>query len=273
MTAKVINLGKTCMKSLVTLYLCLTFLSVPFLRAHAKAQIEPPSCTLQPAFTGTIKNFTPAHTIILNDGRHLKLANIKLASAISSDQLEKHLKGKNIIYYASGRTTDRHNRFLAHIMVHDGPTNKWLQDDLVKQGQAIPFATTHNYRCMKELLKSEKQAKTKSLGEWADGKGFKVYNADDVSLLNQEPQGKFIIVSGKVHKVARFGKNTFINFSADWRKDFTILIETRLLNRKTMTWPNLKKLIGQRVQVRGWLDHWNGPMIRLEIPSMFQTNP
>jgi len=239
----------------------------------AQAQTEPPSCVLQPAFTGTIKQFTQAHTVILNDGRHLKLANIKLANASAYEHLAKQLKSQNITFYASGRTKDRHNRILAHIIIHDGLMNRWLQDALVKQGQAIPFATTHNDRCMDHLIKIEKQAKAKKSGVWADGKSLMIYNANDVALLNQEPQGKFIIVSGKVHNVARFGKNTYINFSPNWRKDFTILIETRLLKRKTMSWPNLKKLIGQEVEVRGWLDHWNGPMIRLETPSMFQTSP
>jgi hypothetical protein len=54
----------------------------------------------------------------------------------------------------------------------------------------------------------------------------------------------------------------YINFGADWRKDFTVSIRRRDLRDFRKAWgERLKKLEGKAVRVRGWLRLRNGPMI------------
>lgn len=237
------------------------------------AKESKPTCALLPKLTGVIKAITPQNTFLLEGGQELVLANVKTAHSFAHTSLFNQMLNRPISYYSSGRIKDRHNRFLAQITNINSTNTQpfWLQAELIKNGLAMAYATPQNTACLPELLQHERIARKARRGEWAEGKTLKVYQATDIKQLNQIPQGKFLLVTGRVTDIGRSGQNSFINFSSDWKKDFTILIEKRLLQRKTLNWPKLKSLIGKKILVRGWLDHWGGPMIRVHLPAMLEV--
>ena len=235
------------------------------------AQNNYPTCIFLPSQNGVVKQISKENNVILTNGQRLTLANIKLARGINKQELNHSFKGKKITYFSSGQKTDRHNRFISHIFTSRNGQQKWLQADLIRRGLETVYATAHNKRCFTTLLDMEQKARKAKLGEWKNDKSLRLYEAADVQTLNQHPQGNFVIVKGQIHSIGRSSNNTFINFDKNWRTDFTIVVASRLLKRKTLSWPHLKGLVGKQVIARGWLDHWNGPMIRMEIPEMLQV--
>ena len=246
-------------------------LSVFIPNSPSRAQDNYPVCVFHPGQSGIVKQVTKQNNIDLTNGHRLTLANIKLAHGINRQWLNKSLQGQKITYFFSGQKTDRHNRYISQIFINHNGQQKWLQADLILRGLATVYATDHNKRCFQLLEKKEQQARKQKQGEWQTGKRLRIYDEKNVQRLNQHPQGNFVIVKGQVQSIGRSSNNTFINFDKNWRTDFTIVIASKLLSRKTLTWPYLKGLVGKKVIARGWLDHWNGPMIRIEIPQMLQV--
>lgn len=244
------------------------FGSIPI--AHAADQ-KPP-CAKLPEDHGIIKQISTLNIITLEDGRKLTLANIKLSKENNQANANiKKLIGQRIMFYPSGRIKDRHNRLIVQVVTKRMQDQSWLQLNLVANGQAQVYALPNNRLCVKELLVAEKIARDAKRGEWADTGQFHIRKTGEVNILNKLPQGSFQIVSGTLFGVGGTAKNTYLNFSNDWSKDFTAVIKTSLLRRKSTTWPKLKTLIGKPIRIRGWLDHWNGPMIRLDSPEMLEV--
>lgn len=272
----------------ITLTIVLILLSSPLLHAEpnpspeyrdnfsqTEQQIAMPSCAQLPVETGQAKHISKLNIITLKDGRQLTITNVTISPLIKPEMISTLLSGSKITIAATGRTKDRHNRLMGQIMVNneDLVNNEpiWLQEYLLKKGYATAYSLPHNKLCVKELLAIEASARAASVGEWGQGKSFKVLSSNDLKSFRQLKQGSFQIVEGKLLKVARTGKNTYLNFTKNWRTDFTAIIHSNLLKRKDSQWPDLKALVGKKIRVRGWLDFWNGPMIRLETPEMLEV--
>ncbi len=234
------------------------------------AAASTPDCTSRPGLQGTIKTIERDLTIILTDETRLKLASIIMKDEQAVKKLSRSLPGKSITYYAMAEKTDHLNRLRAQIMVSENGTPLWLQAELLKKGAALAFVNEATKPCFQLLRAKEQPARRGKRGLWGRQKNKVFLRADDLGTLNKTHQGEFIIVRGKVLKIGHSGLNSFLNFGNNWRKDFTIVIEKRLLRRKSLAWPDLQKLEGQQIEVRGWLDHWGGPMIRLEVPEMLR---
>lgn len=239
------------------------------------AQSGPLGCAGSERQQASISKFTKTHIAALKNGQQLLFANIKIADALEVKYLDDLFTNSEVMLAPSGRLKDRHNRLIRQVILkpnrqpeaEDAP-HRWLQQHLVGEGLARVYALPSNYLCVKELLASEREARASSKGEWRQGGAFQIHPASAVRRLNRLPQGSFQIVSGSLKAVTIKTRTTYLNFSDDWKTDFTALIETRLLKRKDSRWPNLKALIGKKLLIRGWLEHWNGPMIRLETPEM-----
>ncbi|GJM03341.1 MAG: hypothetical protein DHS20C08_18420 [Rhodomicrobium sp.] len=211
----------------------------------------------------------------LKDQRKLLFANIKLAKMSDKEILNHQLKNKNLELHASGRLQDRHKRLLRQVVIKSNEASEndnWLQHSLVAKGSALVYALPTSYLCAPILLAAERKARLKKRGQWAEGGSFIIHEASDLQTLNSLKQGSFHLVRGQLKAVAIKSRLTYLNFSDNWRKDFTAIIESRLLRRKDSRWPKLKQLVGKNLIMRGWIDHWNGPMIRLETPEMLMLD-
>lgn len=223
----------------------------------------------------SISKIDKNHIATLANGQQLLFANIKITDALEGKYLDDLFANSTVTLAPSGRLTDRHNRLIRQVILKpkrqpegEAVAPLWLQQHLVREGRARVYALPSNYLCVKELLESEHQARLAGKGEWRQGGAFQIHPASAVKLLNRLPQGSFQIVRGRLKAVSINSRSTYLNFSDDWKSDFTAMLDSRLLKRKDSRWPHLKSLISKTVLIRGWLDHWNGPMIRLETPEM-----
>jgi len=70
--------------------------------------------------------------------------------------------------------------------------------------------------------------------------------------------------------VGKVSQWTFLNFDTDWGKDFTVAI--RAGDRRSFQASNmaLEELEGKEVRVRGWIERWNGPVIKATHPEQIE---
>lgn len=256
-----------------TLLMCLFSLSLnvaPISVAKSQELPSAPACAFiqktQTLITGLSKN----GILKTRSGINVKLSNIQLAGEVPKKALEERLFNKEVVVYEGKAAIDRHKRHRAQLAIKTQGANIWLQAELVAKGWAMVSGTPMTRGCLQPLRPYEKAARAAKRGAWAPGGEFKVFQAADLTKLNHITQGTFIIVQGKVKRVFQSNQTTFINFADNWRDDFTLLVKTSLLKRKNMRWPNMDQLPGKKIEVRGWKDHWNGPMIRLDIPEQLE---
>ncbi len=63
----------------------------------------------------------------------------------------------------------------------------------------------------------------------------------------------------------------YINFTADWRSDFTIVVAARARRLFRVAGLDLAGLEGRRIRVRGWVKSYNGPMIEATHPEQIEV--
>jgi hypothetical protein len=254
---------------------CIKFfgLVIGFLLITLKSAISEeklPTCLHLPENSGVVKNITKQNSIILDDGRELVLANIFLKKKDSRHFIKKVVLNKKISFYSSGRLKDRYNRLIVQIFYQQEEKRTWLQEALIQKGHAVAMALPTNWLCATELLTREKNIRERDEKSKILEFNFPIIRVENTKSLNQKQQGSFQIVKGRVFSISRTAQNTYINFSKNWRKDFTAVVSNHLLKRKKGRWPKLKLLKGKTIILRGWLDHYNGPLIRLETPEMIE---
>ena len=94
------------------------------------------------------------------------------------------------------------------------------------------------------------------------------------SIVTPERAGKvtntFQLVEGTVMDAAEVKGRVYLNFGADWKTDFTVLVPAKArkaLARQGMDPATFK---GRTIRVRGWLKDYNGPMIELTHPEQLE---
>jgi hypothetical protein len=184
------------------------------------------------------------------------------------DLLRRQTVGQQITLYISGRKRDRYDQLLAHVITPDGT---WLQGRLLQEGLARAYSYADNRACIADMLALEQAARAQRKGLW----GFPALqpvSADKTRLLLRR-RYRFHLVEGTVSTVAARSKWTFINFSEDWRHDFTIAIARKYSRRIERAGLALSSLVGRRVRVRGWLESWNGPLIKVTHREQIELLP
>ena len=83
-------------------------------------------------------------------------------------------------------------------------------------------------------------------------------------------RGTFQIVAGKVLSAVVKGGRAYLNFSDDWKNDFTVTIAKRNARNFTAVGLDPQALKGRRVRIRGWLDERGGPWIEATRPEQIE---
>ncbi len=164
---------------------------------------------------------------------------------------------------------DRHERFLAQLFVRRGEERIWVQGRMISDGFARAYSFKGHRACVRELQEKEHQARTGRSGLWRKGR-FAVMRAKNTEALSKRG-GSFQLVEGTVLTVGRKSQWTFLNFDIDWRSDFTVAI--RASDRKAFKVSDvpLDMLEGKKVRVRGWVERWNGPVIKASHPEQLEV--
>jgi endonuclease YncB( thermonuclease family) len=235
----------------------------------APGQAANPAKGLKIGTPGTAVKIVDGDTLVLDDGREVRLVGIQapklplgrrgfpkwpLADAAKA-ALATLTKDKRLTLLFGGARSDRHGRVLAHLVRLSD--NLWIQGELLSRGLARVYSFPDNRRAVAEMLAMERQARAAKRGIW----GHPFY-----AIVSHQRAGRYIgtfqLVEGRVVRTAVIRRWAYINFSADWRTDFTISIRRRDLRRFRKDFgKRLKGLEGKKIRVRGWLRLFNGPMI------------
>lgn len=233
---------------------------------------------LKPGGSAVAVEVVDGDTLVLDDGRQVRLVGLQAPklplgrpgfptwplATESKAALERLALGRRLNLYYGGREVDRHRRLLAHL--EDAETGQWIQGALLAQGMARVYTFKDNRSAVPDMLALERAARTGRQGIW----GLRYYAVRTPESVGRDI-GSFQIVEGVVHAVAQRKSTIFVNFAADWRTDFTIVL--RSADAKTFAGAGLSlpDLAGKRIRVRGWVKSWNGPAIEATHPEQIET--
>ncbi len=172
--------------------------------------------------------------------------------------IRREVEGRQVELHRSGRQRDRYDRLLAHVY---GENGNWLQGLLLRAGLARSLSFADSHACMRQMLALEAKARQQRRGLW-DFALFTPLSAQQTRELMRK-RYRFALVEGRVNKVARVKKWLFLNFGRDWHDDFTIAIRRKYIRTIERSGLDLQGLAGRRVRVRGWIERWNGPLIKV----------
>ncbi len=241
----------------------------------ATVENAPPACLSAQRVETTIVRIIDSQTIETATGELIKLAAIEAPNSIITTRDGKNMglikrarnlltrltlnKKVNLVF--DTQKPDRYGRKFAHILVFPSgkSTNTWLQAEMIARGLARAFPNTVEATCIKPLLEIEKAARAKKTGLWKS-RIYRVKEAKNLKTLNRS-LGRLQLIAGQVHSVSVRRTRIYINFSADWKRDFTVTLNPRIQRLFTQSGINIKELADKNIRVRGWLGRHNGPTI------------
>ena len=210
--------------------------------------------------TGSLERAGPVPVLRLADGRTATLAGVAVPS---EPEVAQRAETAASAWLSQGAFElaalpvgpDRHGRVRALPARDDGT----LETALVRDGLAIvaPDGVAPP-EVVAALLQAEGEARTAHRGVWAaDAHG--PFDADRVPLAS----GRFVLVEGRIVRVARTTNYWYANFGRSIRRDFTVRVPPEAERGFEAAGVDLEGLEKRRVRVRGWLFEDNGPMIEV----------
>lgn len=249
--------------------------------ANVLCPVADASCALSTPVTGVVARVIDGETLALEDGSELRLIGAKAPGpplgarnapwpidAETKQALESLAAGATVEYRFGGRRTDRYGRLLAQVFVTRGRERVWLQSELIGRGLARAYSLADNRACAEELFRREADARSHRRALWRL-RAYRVREAAEIEEL-LGLRFSFQIVEGRVKDVGESRRRLYLNFSDDWRKDFTVTIAPGDRKRFEQAGVDPKALAGRRVRVRGWLDARNGPSIAATHPEQIE---
>ncbi len=231
---------------------------------------------------GVVRTVIDGDTVMLNSGAEVRLVGIRapkpppgrpgfkawpLVEAARA-ALESLVLGQPVTLSYHGLRIDRHRRLLAHLSVRQagGGEAVWVQGQMLSRGLARVYTFADNRGRAAEMLAAERAARAAGRGIWAH-RFYRILRHDRTHRFLDT----FQLVEGVVHAAAVIRGRAYLNFAADWRRDFTISIAPRDMRRFRRAGLEPGGLAGRTVRVRGWL-HWrNGPMIDATHPEQLEV--
>jgi endonuclease YncB( thermonuclease family) len=244
----------------------------------AKKAISSSECKLTTVATGTVASVIDGRTLVLDDGREVRVAAIEVAppgepaGAAAKSALEALSARQTVELRTSGAEptaeVDRYGRLFGHVYVTKDKNERWAEAELIAQGHARVAARVGERACAVALLARERAARAANLGLWADPY-YVIRPADDAAAVAAE-RGRFAIVEGKVLSVRESGPTIYVNFGRRWTQDFTVTIAKRNESAFTNAGLEPKRLQGRRVRVRGYVEQRGGPWVEATRPEQIE---
>jgi endonuclease YncB( thermonuclease family) len=156
---------------------------------------------------------------------------------------------------------DRYGR--VHAQVFAGGAS--VQSALLRAGEVRVAPDRASALCDPEFISAESEARAQKNGHWRDG----LFALRAPEQLDNRT-GTFQIVEGTVTTATLYKGRAYINFGTDYRKDFTVTVspqDMKLFREKRI---DVRKLAGQHVRVRGWLELYNGPEMEIANPTAIE---
>lgn len=258
--------------------ICLALSSFAYAQEKKEVSIQVPQGdfkALKHTKSGRIDKIIDGLTILLKDGKIIRLTSIDIPdfhiwrdapySEAALELLEKTLpEGTEVMIYQTrmakkGRLTRmKHN--LAHIVTKKD--DLWIQGLLLAHGLVRVQMTPNAPEMAEQMFKIEQDTRAAKRGIWEDESDYLILTPDNAA----DVIGEFAIVEGVVQKTATVRNNVYLNFGADWKTDFTIMIPPAMRKKLAQKGIDPLGLAHERLRVRGWLREYNGPLIELDDP-------
>ena len=247
--------------------LCVAILAAP------AAAIE----GLREGASAVVADVVDGDTVVLDDGTEVRLVGIQapklplgradfetqpLAPEAKAAMRELAL-GQRVTLYYGGQPVDRWSRALAHLRDERG---RWLQGEMLSRGLARVYSFADNRAMVAEMLTLERVARGAGRGIWAHP-----FYAVRSALETPRFIDSFQIIEGRVVSASIIKGRAYMNFGDDWREDFTVTVAPRDMSLFREAGLDIEALSGQRVRVRGWLKHFNGPQIEATHPEQIEV--
>lgn len=237
---------------------------------------KPPEtrCRLEPLGTGLVAGVSDGRTLVLADGREVRLAGIEVPPSDSDAgrdaraTLAAWTLGQVVSLRRAGADRDRYGRAVAHVFVDAGDSGRSLQHRLLAAGHAQVSARAGEPACILESLAFERQARAAKLGLWADPY-YQLRRAEHAAGV-LTLRGRFAIVEGTVLSVRESGGTIYVNFGRRWSEDFTATIPKRSERAFAAAGIEPKQLERRRIRVRGWVEERGGPWIEVTRPEQIE---
>ena len=185
----------------------------------------------------------------------------------ASAALAKLIEGKDLIVYQTKRKdkgrTNRMNQSLVHASLKQ--EHLWIQGELLAMGMARVMTTQSNPELVDNMLKAEADARKNKRGLWSN---------DNLQILTPENaqtgENAFGIVEGAPKSAAVTNNMVYLNFSDDWKKDFTIGIPSSQRMAFSKKGLDPQQLTRTKLRVRGYIRSYNGPFIEIDHPEQIE---
>jgi endonuclease YncB( thermonuclease family) len=248
----------------------------------ALAQAATPDCDLAPGRTVNVVGVPDGETLELADGSFVRLLGVVAprrppwwrkpepwpASEAARKALAALAEGKTVMLHFDASKSDRRGRTMAQVFSGEEPDGRWLQGQLVRRGHVRVYAFADNRACTAALLGLEQGARTAAKGLWANS-AYRVLDADNPETVAKRLQS-LQIVEGRVASVGRVQRWRFLNFGSDWKTDFTVAVASSDVEAFRQAGIDLEGLAGARLRVRGWIERWNGPAVKVTHPGQIE---
>lgn len=234
--------------------------------------------------TGQLRSVMDGDTLYLDSGLKVRLSAIQAPKLPlgrkgfeawplgeeSKATLKKLTTGKTLQLYYGGERRDRYDRALAQIysLNSKGEKDIWLQEEMVRLGMARVYTWPDTFQDSNTLYAAEIKARDAKRGIWNDN--YYRIRGPEPNALAQDIDS-YQIVQGVITSAADVRGQTYLNFGADYKTDFTIAISKRNRKRFEKAGLNLLNLEGATVRVRGWIEMSNGPMVWLDHPERLEV--
>lgn len=239
-------------------------------------------CDLRKQTTRAVVAVPDAETLRLDDGREIRLLGVLAPTAPAGlakgaqwapaeearKALDAFVTGKSVKIALPGRRKDRYGRQLAHVFLVDGKKEIWIEEHLVEAGLARVASTADSRSCIEDLLDSEQRARRARRGLWTHA-AYQIRDAAKAHELADFVQS-YQIVEGHVREVSERKRRVYLDFGATWSTDLTAVVSGRDRQRFEAAGLDPLKLKGRKVRLRGWVERWNGPLIRLTHPEQIE---
>ncbi|MGI9437757.1 MAG: thermonuclease family protein [Geminicoccaceae bacterium] len=157
---------------------------------------------------------------------------------------------------------DRYGCLRARVRMTAG---QWLGRSIVEQGLALVRPAPGSNGAIDDLLMLEDEARSAARGLWqtVDARP-KSADALDHRIGTNE------IVEGRVTRVSSNDRYVYLNFGADWRTDFTIRLDQRMVAAEEL---DVRRFEGKKLRVRGFIQEARGPLIDIVNPKQIEVLP
>ena len=156
---------------------------------------------------------------------------------------------------------DRYGRIRAQVFAGGAS----VQAALLRAGEVRVAPDRTSALCERDFIAAEAEARAQRSGHWRDG----LFALRTPEQLDNRT-GTFQIVEGTVQTATLYKGRAYINFGADYRKDFTVTVSPQDMKLFRQARFDVRKLAGQRVRVRGWVELYNGPEMEIADPAAIE---